>query len=73
VAGATATSAMAGLTISLAETMSPYLAVGVGSALGAMARFWCSGAVAGVIGETFSRGTLLLNVVGSFVIGFLER
>jgi CrcB protein len=70
VAGAMAISAIAALTIDLAETMSLYVAVGVGSALGGMARFWCSGLVAGVTGETFPWGTLFVNVTGSFVIGF---
>jgi fluoride exporter len=47
-----------------------YLWIAIGSALGGMARFWCSGAVARLIGETFPWGTLTVNVVGSFVIGF---
>lgn len=47
-----------------------YLWIAVGSALGGMARFWCSGVVARLVGETFPWGTLTVNVVGSFVIGF---
>jgi CrcB protein len=47
-----------------------YLWVAVGSALGGVARFWCSGFVAQRIGETFPWGTLIVNVVGSFIIGF---
>lgn len=47
-----------------------YLAVGAGSALGGIARYWCSGAAAHLFGETFPWGTLIVNVVGSFVIGF---
>jgi len=35
-----------------------------------MARFWCSGLVARNFGETFPWGTLTVNVIGSFVIGF---
>jgi CrcB protein len=35
-----------------------------------MARYWCSGVIARLIGETFPWGTLVVNVVGSFVIGF---
>jgi CrcB protein len=47
-----------------------YLWVGLGGALGSMARYWCSGFVADRVGETFPWGTLLVNVVGSFIIGF---
>src|SRR3954465_1901053 len=43
---------------------------GLGGALGSMARFWCSGLVANTFGATFPWGTLLVNVVGSFIIGF---
>src|SRR6202035_5392864 len=39
-------------------------------ALGTTARYWLSGVVARLIGETFPWGTLLINVTGSFVIGF---
>jgi len=49
--------------------MASYFWVAVGSALGGMARFWCSGLVAARIGETFPWGTLVINVIGSFVIG----
>ena len=42
----------------------------LGSALGGMARYWCSGVVARMIGETFPWGTLVVNVMGSFIIGF---
>jgi CrcB protein len=50
--------------------MAIYLWIAVGSALGGVARYWCSGVAARLIGETFPWGTLLVNVVGSFVIGF---
>jgi CrcB protein len=52
------------------KPMESYIWVAVGSALGGVARYWCSGMVARWIGETFPWGTLLVNVVGSFVIGF---
>jgi CrcB protein len=42
----------------------------VGGAVGTMCRFWLSGAVAQKFGETFPYGTLTVNVVGSWVIGF---
>ena len=42
----------------------------LGSALGGFARYWLSGLAAHHIGETFPFGTLIVNVTGSFVIGF---
>lgn len=48
-----------------------YLWVGVGSALGGMARYWMSGIVARAVGETFPWGTFAVNVIGSFIIGFV--
>jgi CrcB protein len=35
-----------------------------------MGRYWCSGFIAERFGETFPWGTILVNVSGSFVIGF---
>jgi CrcB protein len=46
-----------------------YVWVAVGSALGGVFRYWCSGVAARLIGETFPWGTLIVNVAGSFVIG----
>lgn len=48
-----------------------YLWIALGSALGGAARFWCSGMAARAFGETFPWGTLIVNVAGSFVIGFV--
>jgi fluoride exporter len=47
-----------------------YLWIAIGSALGGSARYFASGVVAGLAGETFPWGTILINVTGSFVIGF---
>ena len=48
----------------------PYLWIGLGSALGGMARYWCTGIVTRLLGETFPWGTLLVNLSGSLIIGF---
>ncbi|MBU6299576.1 MAG: fluoride efflux transporter CrcB [Alphaproteobacteria bacterium] len=47
-----------------------YLIVALGGALGTVARYGASGLVALQFGETFPWGTLVVNVVGSFIIGF---
>jgi CrcB protein len=47
-----------------------YLWIGLGSALGGMARYFCSGVMARLIGETFPWGTLFVNVLGCLIIGF---
>ncbi len=51
--------------------MMNYLLIGLGSALGGMARFWLSGAIAQRFGESFPMGTLVVNVSGSLLIGFI--
>ena len=45
------------------------LLVGIGSAIGGLARYGCSLFLARWLGETFPLGTLFVNVTGSFVIG----
>src|SRR5215469_11779405 len=47
-----------------------YLAVAMGGALGTVGRYFLSGVVANAFGQTFPWGTLIINVTGSFVIGF---
>ena len=47
-----------------------YLAVAAGGALGTVSRYFLSGVVANAFGATFPWGTLIINVTGSFVIGF---
>jgi fluoride exporter len=51
--------------------MVSYILVMLGGALGTGARFCVSGFVAERAGEFFPLGTLVVNVTGSFVIGFL--
>ena len=54
----------------IATKLAAYGWVALGSALGGMSRYWLGGVVARGIGDDFPYGTLLINVVGSFVIGF---
>ncbi len=52
------------------SALSNYLWIGFGSALGGIARYWCSGFIDRFSGGTFPWGTLVVNVIGSLVIGF---
>jgi len=47
-----------------------FLWVAAGGALGSVARYWLAAFVAGLTGPYFPWGTLLINIVGSFVIGW---
>jgi CrcB protein len=51
--------------------MITYLWVALGSAIGGVGRYWVSGVVGQNFGETFPVGTLLVNISGSFAIGFI--
>jgi len=47
------------------------LLVGLGGFVGTLFRYWLSGLIARRYGETFPLGTLVVNAIGCFVIGFL--
>ena len=47
-----------------------YLWVAIGGALGSMSRAWLAINVARITGPHFPWGTILINIAGSFVIGF---
>jgi fluoride exporter len=59
----------AALALAFAD-MGLYFWIAIGSAIGGISRYWLSGFTARLVGETFPWGTLLINVMGSFVIGF---
>jgi CrcB protein len=46
-----------------------YFWIAIGSALGGMARHWCTSVSVRLLGAAFPWGTLFINVLGSFVIG----
>ncbi len=50
--------------------MNRYILVGLGGMLGAMARYALSGWVSDATTGRFPYGTLVVNLIGSFVIGF---
>jgi fluoride exporter len=70
VLGTAALSAIAALVSAFADAMSAYFWVAIGSALGGMARHWCTSVATAWFGAKFPWGTLFINISGSFVIGF---
>lgn len=58
-------------TIAFVDKATAYLAVAVGSALGGVGRFWIAGSIGQRFGDAFPWGTILVNVTGSLLIGFL--
>lgn len=52
-------------------SVTTWLAVACGGALGSLARFWLAAAVTMLTGPRFPWGTLLINVLGSFIIGLV--
>jgi fluoride exporter len=45
--------------------------IGFAGFIGTLGRYWLSGIVARRYGETFPLGTLVVNLVGSFLVGLL--
>jgi fluoride exporter len=50
--------------------MLTYFLVALGGAIGSVARLWLSVCVATLTGLTFPWGTIIINVLGSLIIGF---
>lgn len=51
--------------------MTQLMAIAAGGALGAVLRYWTSVAVHSRLGQGFPYGTLVVNVAGSLLMGFL--
>lgn len=49
--------------------MNQVVAIAVGGALGALSRYWVVGLVSRLFERSFPYGTLVVNVIGSFLIG----
>lgn len=52
--------------------MIPTLLVALGGAAGSVGRYWTGVLCAGVFGLNFPFGTLVINILGSFVIGLAD-
>lgn len=50
--------------------MLDFLAISLGAVVGANLRYWMSRAAVRLMGPVFPYGTLVINVLGSFVVGF---
>ena len=53
--------------------MRTFWAIAIGAAVGGVSRYYLSAAVQHRMGSTFPWGTLVINVTGSLVLGFLMR
>ncbi|HET9494302.1 MAG TPA: fluoride efflux transporter CrcB [Chloroflexia bacterium] len=51
--------------------MREFLLIGGGAVLGANARYWLTNYFASRLGAAFPHGTLIANVTGSFLLGFV--
>jgi len=52
--------------------MSIYIAIAVGGSLGAVSRYWVSSTTYQWLGQGFPYGTLMVNLLGSLLMGFLS-
>ncbi len=50
--------------------MLTYLYIALGGAIGSVARAWTTNVMVRMVGANFPWGTILINMVGSFIIGF---
>jgi CrcB protein len=52
------------------DTLTKYLAVAAGGAVGAVARYFLGGTVLSRVASPFPTATFVINVTGSFILGF---
>ncbi len=50
--------------------LNDFLAISLGAIVGANARYWLSRYAARLLGPAFPYGTLIINVLGSLIVGF---
>jgi len=50
--------------------MTKYLVIALGGALGAITRYWIGNFISSYINSGFPWGTFIINITGSFIIGF---
>lgn len=50
--------------------MDKFILISIGAVLGANARYWVGGWAAEHLGSEFPYGTLIINLLGSFLLGF---
>jgi CrcB protein len=54
----------------VSESLSSILIISLGAIFGANARYFMSRYAAKILGPTFPYGTLMVNVIGSFIVGW---
>src|SRR5215210_4039571 len=52
------------------ETLTKYFAVAIGSAVGGMLRYYLGSSILSRLTQSFPLATFVINVTGSFIIGF---
>jgi CrcB protein len=53
------------------DNLTKFLMVGIGGFIGSIARFWLGAYIGNRMGTRFPYGTFVINVTGSFLIGFI--